>query len=131
FFNNQIDSQILLHFKEVLRRAFLEITNFTSNDFAAVSLEIDDKYSSIDKQDIYDNIKTDFTNVVAASDYDGVLRLFNLKKALIPHSKVCDLTGIKNKEEYLKLVITLLKRNDETSNNIKDAINRKVIKTSK
>lgn len=129
FFNSQMDSQILLHYKEVLRRAFLGMTNFTSTESSTVISEIDGKYSSIDKQAIYDNIKADFTSVFSAGDYDGVLRLFNLKNALIPQSKVCDLTGIKNKEEYFKLVLTLLKRNNETSNNIKDAINRKVIKT--
>lgn len=130
FFNTQLESQILLHFKETLRRKFLGITNFINKDIASVIPEIDSLYSSIDKQKIYDETKEEFEDVITANDYDAVLRLFNLKNALIPHSKVCDLTGIKNKEDYLKLVISLLKRNDTVSNNIKTAIESKIIKNA-
>lgn len=130
FFNSQLDSQILLHYKEILRRAFLDITNFTSTEPTSVNSEIDFKYFSIDKKVIYDKIKSDFTNVISTGDYDGILRLFNLKNALIPQSKICDLTGIKNKDEYFKLVLTLLKRNNEVSTTIKNAIDRKVLKKS-
>ena len=130
FFASQLESQILLHYKEVLRRHLLGITNFRSKDITSVISEIDGLYSSIDKGTLYDNIKSEFDNVVVASDYDSVLRLFNLKNALIPQSKICDLTGIKNKVDYLKLIITLLKRNDAVSAPIKAAINAKIIKNA-
>lgn len=73
-------------------------------------------YASIDKQTLFDNIKEEFETVLNNGDYNAVLRLFNLKNALIPHSKVCELTGLKNKEEYRKLVLTLLKKQDAKSN---------------
>ena len=109
FFNTQIESQILLHFKELLRRNYLSITNFTGKDITSVLVEINDAFNSIDKQKVYDETKAEFETVVAAGDYNSVLKLFNLKNAVVPESKICDLTGIKNKDEYLKLVITLLK----------------------
>lgn len=55
--------------------------------------------------------------------------MFNLKDALIPKSGVCSETGVVNKEEYRKLVITLLKKNDETSSVIKKEIDSKIIKS--
>ena len=127
FFDNQIESQILLHFKEVLRRKYLDITNFGAKDIASVISEIDGLFNSIDKQKIYDETKVEFEKVVANKDYNSILRLFNLKNALVPQSKVCELTGIRNKEEYLSLVITLLKRNDAVSTSIKDAIDTKIV----
>ncbi|MCE5321340.1 MAG: AAA family ATPase [Bacteroidales bacterium] len=130
FFSIQLESQILLHYKEILRRSLLQLSDFAAKDIAASILEIDNLYSSIDKQRIYNETKAIFDAVISSKDYDAVLRLFNLKNALIPQSKVCDLTGIKNKEEYLKLVISLLKRNDTTSTIIKKTIDDKIIKNA-
>jgi hypothetical protein len=130
FFKLYVDSQILLHFKEVLRRSFLGLTNFASKDISSAILEVNSMYSSIDKQRLYNEIKAEFENVIAVEDYDGILRLFNLKNALIPQSKVCDLIGIKNKDEYLKLIITLLKRNNSFCARIRTAIDSKVIKNA-
>lgn len=128
FFISQKDNQILLHFKEVLRRGYLSLSNFISKDISTVIEEIDDLYSKIDRKNIYGEIQTQFEKVLSTNDYDAVLRLFNLKNALIPQSKVCELTGIKSKEEYSKLVVSLLKRNDDTSVNIRNAISEKIIK---
>jgi hypothetical protein len=130
FFSSQIETQILLHFKETVRRIYLGLTNFAAKEIANVISEIDTAFTSIDKQKIYDDTKSEFENVIALKDYDAVLRLFNLKNALIPQSKICDLTGIKNKEEYLRLVISLLKKNDIVSTTIKKSIKTKIIKNA-
>lgn len=128
FFKTEIESQILLHFKETIRRKLLGLTDFASKEITAAVKEIDLAYASFDKQKIYDEIKLEFETVVAKSDYEAVLRLFNLKNALIPQSKVCELTGIRNKEEYRKMIVTILKRNDAHGIAIKKAIDSKIIK---
>jgi hypothetical protein len=128
FFNSQLNSQILLHFKELLRRELLQLTNFEEKNISDVILEIDNVYQNVDKQLLFDTVKAEFEKVITNNDYDSVIRLFNLKNALIPNSKVCELTGIKNKEEYKKLIITILKKKDQSSQNIKDAIDTKIIK---
>ncbi|WP_262250373.1 DUF4435 domain-containing protein [Parapedobacter soli] len=130
YFVSQLDTQILLHFKEVLRRDFISLINFSSKNIADVIAEIDGLYSGVNKQKLFDKVKAEFDTVVSTNDYDAVLRLFNLKNALIPHSKVCELTGIKNKEDYLKLVITLLKKKDTVSAAIRNAIDNKIIKSA-
>jgi len=128
FFNTQLEAQILLHYKEILRRQYLTLSNFSSTNIENVKAEIDATYNAIDKQLIFTNIKSEFETVVANNDYEETLRLFNLKNALIPNSKVCELVGIKNKENYIKLVITLLKKKDSLSNSIKAAIDNMIIK---
>ncbi|MCO5239655.1 MAG: DUF4435 domain-containing protein [Chitinophagaceae bacterium] len=128
FFANQIDSQILLHYKEMLRREYLTLSNFTSNTIASALAEIDATYSGIGKQAIYDQIDTEFRDILARQDYDSILRVFNLKNALIPKSRVCELTGIRNKNEYKNVTVTLLKRKDAISNIIKAGIDSKIIK---
>ncbi|WP_373511068.1 DUF4435 domain-containing protein [Persicitalea sp.] len=131
FFQESVESQILLHFKEVLRKKLLGITNFESKNILSVISEIDNTFLIVDKQKIYDDIKIEFNQVIDNSNFDKVLRFFNLKNALIPRSKVCELTGIKNSASYFKLVITLLKRNDSVSDDIKRAIDKKVLKNIK
>ena len=128
FFSSQIESQIVLHFKELLRRNLLSLSDFNSKEISAAITEVDTSYTAIDKQKMFDETKTEFNEVLANNDYDSVLRLFNLKNALIPQSKVCELTGIRNKEEYLKLVISLLKRNNAISQMIKTTIDNKILK---
>ncbi len=128
FFTEQLDTQILLHYKELLRREYLGLTNFNSRTFSDVSTEIDRIYGLVDKQLIFDNIKLEFENVIAINDYNAVLRLFNLKNALIPQSKICELTDVKNKEGYLRLILTLLKRNDLLGQTIKTEIDDTVKK---
>ena len=130
FFQSQLDAQIMLHFKEILRRGLLSVSNFSSRSIASAKPEIDSLFFAIDKDKIYNDIKTEFEEVISNNDYEAVLRLFNLKNALIPQSKLCDLTGVKNKEEFLKLVITLLKKNDASSYAIKNGIDTKIIKNA-
>ena len=130
FFSNQIDNQILLHYKEMLRREYLALSNFTSNNIADALAEIDSAFSTIDKQAIYTQIDTDFKDILARQDYDSILRVFNLKNALIPNSQVCELTGIRNKLEYKNATVALLKRKNEASANIKAGIDSKIIKNA-
>lgn len=130
FFSSQLEAQILLHYKELLRRELITLTNFSSKNIPDVIAEVDGLYNAVNKQELFDKVKAEFDIVVATNDYDAVLRLFNLKNALIPNSKVCELTGIKNKEDYLKLVITLLKKKDAVSSDIKNAIDSKIIKNA-
>jgi len=130
FFNSQLEAQILLHFKETIRRKLIEASNFNERTISNVIPEIDSSYTNIDKQQVFDAIKTEFENIVQSNDYDGVLRVFNLKNALIPNSKICELTDVKNKTGYLKLVITILKRKDSESELLTKAIDDKIIKNA-
>ena len=128
FFANQIETQILMHYKEVFKRELYNLSNFSSKNISESITEIDGLYANIDKQIIYDKIKLEFETVISNKDYNSILRLFNLKNALIPQSKVCELTGVKNKEEYRKLVLTLLKKKDAVSGQIKTEIDSRIIK---
>uniref|UniRef100_UPI00289DE0F6 DUF4435 domain-containing protein n=1 Tax=Sphingobacterium sp. TaxID=341027 RepID=UPI00289DE0F6 len=130
FFASQIDNQILLHYKEMLRREYLALSNFVSGDIASALVEIDSTFGGIDKQRIYTQIESEFRDILTGQDYDAILRVFNLKNALIPNSKVCELTGIRNKLEFKNIIITLLKQKNEISNNIKAAIDSKIIKNA-
>lgn len=130
FFSSQLESQILIHFQETLRRELNIASNFTSQNIADVISEVDSLFNDIDKQKIYDSIKTEFEEILSNTDYSGILRVFNLKNALIPNSNVCALTDINSKESYRSMVITLLKKNNETSQRMAESIDQKIIKNA-
>lgn len=62
------------------------------------------------------------------SSFSNNTAVFKLKNALVPKSKVCELTGIKKKESYCQLVTTLLKRKAEIGTQISASIDHKIIK---
>lgn len=130
YFQSQLENQILIHFQERIRREMINASSFTKKEITTVITEVDTAFTNIDKQEIFDSIKSEFEEILNTSDYNGILRVFNLKNALIPNSKVCSLTSINNKESYLKMVITLLKRDNESSQLIRESIERKTIKNA-
>ena len=131
FFSSQLESQILIHFQEVLRRELNNASNFTNQNITDVISEVDSLVNNIDKQNIYDSIKSEFEEILSNSDYSGILRVFNSKKALIRKSNVCALTDINNKESsYRSMIITLLKKNNETSRKMTKSIDLKMIKNA-
>lgn len=126
FFSDQLESQILLHFKDAIRLEYQGVANFTAKTIDEAVAEIDSKYGAVDKQGVYNKIKSSFQNALDKKDYDEILRVFNLKNALIPKSGICEAIGVRDKE-YRSLMINLLKKNDDASNRIRNAIKSKVI----
>jgi len=128
FFDNQLECQALLHFKDILRKEISRILDIEGTQIPDVIAEIDAHYGSINKQALFNAIKSDFENAIESANYNGILKLFNLKGALVPKSKVCELTGVRSKEEYLRIVLTLLKRGNPLSDQIRQGIDQKIIK---
>jgi ABC-type branched-subunit amino acid transport system ATPase component len=127
FFNEQLEQQIILHYKEILNKQFKSLANFTSRIISDAISEINSLFSGIDKQQLFDEIKSRFEDAVSRNDYDEILRIFNFKKALIPQSRICELTGVRNKEEYINLIVTLLKKQDAVAEILKSEIKSKIV----
>lgn len=58
-----------------------------------LSLALTNLSSSINVSDIYDNIESQFTNIIESKDYTGLLRLYNRKSISAQISKYFDLTN--------------------------------------
>lgn len=127
-FKKHLNAQILLHYREILKGNFRELSNFRSKDISDAIAEIDAAFSLINKQDLFSSIKNEFESYLLNQDYNSILRVFNFKKALIPTSDVCGLTGIKNTAEYVTQVLMKLKKNDSDGPILKTTIDACVLK---
>lgn len=128
FFESQRENQIIIHYKDLLAKDFNSIASFTKRNKEEVLKEIDDRYNIFDKAALFDKVKAEFDDVSMSKDYLAILRLFNLKNALIPHSRICELTGLKNQDDYFNLVLTLLKKRDATSRLITQTIQDNILR---
>jgi energy-coupling factor transporter ATP-binding protein EcfA2/5'-deoxynucleotidase YfbR-like HD superfamily hydrolase len=126
FFKTKLHSQVLQHFKESLRKQLQRVSTFDAKNFEDALTEIKSSFDQINQQQLYDEIKKEFTDVADKADYNGIIRLFNLKNALIPNADICGLLGLRNSDAYLNLVITLLKNGGPSSITLSNAIKSKI-----
>ncbi|MEZ4808899.1 MAG: AAA family ATPase [Allomuricauda sp.] len=127
FFKSQLDNQILIHFRDLMRRELISLSDFEAKKIEAVENEIDTNFGKIDKQKLFAEIRDLFQKLIAENDYNGILKVFNLKNAIIPESKICQLLGISSKPEFKNLVVTILKMKNEHSELIAEGIKARVI----
>ena len=117
FFDSQKEKQALEHSISRVERYFKNATNNSTVK------EISEFYSQfktnfgivLTPQDIYNEILSNFNELIGASDYDGILQVFN-NKGLIANSQVISLCDLSTKNDaYLNYIIGILKRNDDSS----------------
>ncbi len=129
-FRDQLENQAYLHCKELFKKSLISISECSKSRPNELFDEMDNKYNSINKQKIFEDQKQEFTSLIDNKDYDGILKVFNFKNGLIPRLEICDLCGITNKpsptEALVERVIALLKKNDETSNKIREIIKGRI-----
>lgn len=127
FFHKELENQVLIHFKKYLEQKMINVSNFKQKKILEALEEVDRLYAEVDKQTIFDDIKNRFENIHSSDDYEELLKVFNLKNALIPNSKLCEIIGLRSKDAYLDMVISLLKKMDETSSLMVDGIKRSIV----
>ncbi len=127
FFSSEKQKQVLLHIKDKLKKEYYKLAEFNSENIADAINEINSKYEQITLQNIFDETDKKFQQIIDSNDYDGILRVFNIKGALFQKSNLSELIEVNNQSEYHNLVINLLKKNDETSEVIRNALKAKII----
>lgn len=127
FFKEQLVSQVIAHTISRIERIFKTATSQKRiDDFATLDKSLSDFWSNQDFKKIYDELFTEFTQLIDTEDFEGILKVFN-NKGLIAKSNVSSLCGLNSKENaYLKYIISILKLNNESSDKIRTAIKAKI-----
>lgn len=129
FFKTQLDKQALEHTVSRIERIFKTVTdNSAVKEFNELEASLNEFWENKDFEGIYSEIISNFDIIVQTEDYDKILELFN-NKGLIHNSNVTLLCDLSTKNDaYLNYILGSLKKNNDDSEVIRQAIINKIEK---
>ena len=77
--------------------------------------------NEIKPREMYEDICERFKTFADTNNYDMVLRVFN-EKTMLTQCGVAQLCGLKNKDEYIKTILNILKHNGREAKAIRQAV---------
>lgn len=120
-FEKDLESQIILHAKHRVRKKLEATTDRKIGSVEELAAHIEMIEHNINVYELYNDIKTEFRSFISTSNYQEILRVYN-QKGMLPQSRLCPILGINNKENYLNLILSILKENMEDAELIRKAI---------
>jgi len=129
FFDSQKEKQALEHSLSRVERLFKNATdNSAVKTIAEFESSLSTFWEEFNVRDIYNEVLSEFQQLIDNTDYDGILKVFN-NKGIIANSQVVPLCDLNTKNDaYLNYIISLLKKNNDGSERIKQAIIEKIEK---
>lgn len=124
YFRQELNNQVIIHFKNEFDSQLKKLVEINFANKENLDSAIDIGYRAINKLAIFERIESDFRTLLNSCNYLGILQVFN-QKGMIGNSRIHTLLGMSKPEDYKKLVLHLLKNNNQP---IKNAINNQIIK---
>lgn len=125
-FGSQFEAQVIIKFDDEIRK---QLTRSIRKGASSIAERITNYQEAIDEvkpEELIEAIRAEFQTILDAEDYDAILRVFNLKNAMIEASKAHNLCGLKNSNEYLNQVLNILQKENEESLILKESIREKI-----
>ncbi|MBR5102193.1 MAG: DUF4435 domain-containing protein, partial [Muribaculaceae bacterium] len=120
-FRREFDEQVLMHVRHYAKRALEKNITPRVNDIGELNRNIQAHAKRIDVNSHYQQLSEEFDSYLQSGNYAMVLRVFN-QKLMLSESQVAHLCKLKNKKEYIKTVLNILKGNNRGANDIRRAI---------
>lgn len=120
-FKGELKSQALQHVRHRVKRKVETRIDRRFQNINALEAHMTDLVNEIDPRGMYEAICREFHNYVNACDYAAVLRVFN-EKSMLSQSEVAKHCGLKNKDEYIRCVLKILRDNCPGANDIRAAV---------
>lgn len=120
-FRHDLRQQALMHARHRVKRLVEYRIDGRFNNINLFEQHIASLIDELNPRGLYENFCREFRRYAETEDYAGVLRVYN-QKSMIPGSNVAALCGLKNKDEYVKAVISLLRGNSRQGERIRTAV---------
>lgn len=120
-FKQRMQAQVLEHVRHRVKREVEARIDGKFTCITALETHLRQLVNILNPRKQYNELFNSFHQIVNTQDYKSLLRVFN-HKPLISECEVPGLLGFKNKDEYVRGVISLLKGNTEEADNIRNAI---------
>lgn len=122
-FRSQLKQQALQHVRHRVKRKVEVRIDRKFQNINALEEHMSDLVNEIDPRGMYESICRDFHNYVNGNDYSAILKVFN-EKSILPDSNIAQLCGLRNKEEYIRAVLNILKEDKEEAEAIRITVKR-------
>ena len=120
-FTRELKQQALMHVRHRVKRDVEVRIDQKFRNISALEDHMVELVSEINPRGMYDQLCREFHAYEDNEDYASILKVYN-QKLMIGESNVAVLCGYKNKEDYVRGVLNILKSNNVEANNIRNAI---------
>lgn len=120
-FDHEIKVQALQHVRHRVKHDVEMRIDMKFRSISALEEHMTDLVNELNPRAQYEQLCRQFHRFVEQGNYMMVLRVFN-QKQMIGESNVAALCGLKGKDDYVRTVLNILKRNDDNAAAIRDAI---------
>lgn len=120
-FRHDLRQQAMLHTRHRVKRM---VEYRIDGKFANINM-LEEHMKSlphiVNPRGLYEEFCRDFRRYLETDDYQSVLRVYN-QKSMLPGSNVAGLCGLRDKEEYIKAIISILKEDGRDAARIRGAV---------
>lgn len=120
-FNHRLQAQVLEHVRHRVKREVDAKIDAKFSCITALETHIRQLIKILNPRKQYNELMQQFRTMVDKQDYSGMLKVFN-HKPMIAECEVPALLGYKNKDDYMRGVISLLKSSTPEAEKIRLAI---------
>lgn len=120
-FARRFDEQALQHVRYRVKRAVECKVDARFSCITAMELHLNSLPGRLRPREQYNELRGEFQRLLSRGDYAGVLKVFN-HKPMLGDCGVARALGYKNKDEYIRGVLTALKEGGEAGEAIRTAL---------
>lgn len=120
-FRTELRQQALLHTRHRVKRTMEYRVDGRFANIGMLEKHINSLLGEINPRGLYENYCREFQRYLNSEDYHSILKVFN-QKAMIPGSNVAGLCGLKSKEEYIKVILDILREDKADAERIRRAM---------
>lgn len=125
-FQRRLQAQVLEHVRHRIKREVDAKIDAKFPCITALETHIRQLIKILNPRKQYNELFYHFRNMVDSGDYIGILKVFN-HKPLIAECEVPALLGFKNKDDYVRGVISIIKNGDDYGENIRRSIRKALV----
>ena len=122
-FRKDVRKQALMHTRHRVKRTIEYIVDRRFHNISELEQHVSGLIDDIKPRAIYEQYCRDFNVYLQTNDYQEVLRVYNEKSMLI-NTDVAQMCGLKNKEEYISSVLSILRKNGKNAEEIRKTIKK-------
>lgn len=120
-FRSDLRRQALLHTRHRVKRTMEYRVDGRFSNIHELETHIGQLVHDINPRALYEEFCREFSAYLQAGDYASVLRVYN-QKSMVPGSNVASLCGLRDKADYLRVILDALREDGDDAGRIRRAI---------